>query len=119
MKRVLTAIGHLKKLSGQVKAAGEGVVNLNGQDTVFLNPAWLDELATNLDAVAEGLTGVIADKLNPPHEEFPPSEPHSVKEPGNAWVCLRCNRIWDEEVQACTICGMTQEKAKGEAEDEG
>ena len=118
MKRVLKAIGHLKKLSGQVKAAGEGVVNLNGQETVFLNPAWMDELADNLDTIAEALTDMVSDILHPTHEEFKPSEPHQVSEPGNAWVCLRCNRIWDEEVQACTICGMTQEKARGEAEDE-
>ena len=108
MKRLLEMIGHLKKLSGQVGAASEGIVNVNGQDTVFVNPKWMEELANNLDVVAGVLAEVIGERI---------SEPHIVSE-DVGWVCIKCIRVWAEEIEKCPICGITKEEAKGEDDEQ-
>ena len=109
MKRVLQIVGALKRLTGQIESASETPMNLNGQDTVLMNPKWMKELANSMNSMAEVLTEVVAERLG---------EPHIVSEGGDAWVCEKCIRIWDEEYEICPICGISKDKAKGEVKEE-
>ena len=109
MKRVLQIVGALKRLTGQIESASETPMNLNGQDTVLMNPKWMKALANSMNSMAEVLTEVVAERLG---------EPHIVSEGGDAWVCVKCNRIWAEEIEKCSICGMSKEDAGVEKKEE-
>jgi rubrerythrin len=107
MKRVLQIVGVLKKLTGHVDAASQTPMNLNGQDTVLINPEWMKELSKSLDSMAEMLMEVVAERL---------SEPHQVSDEVG-WVCVKCIRIWAEDIEECPICHISKDEAKGEEKE--
>ena len=108
MKRLLEIVGALKKLTGHVDAAAQTPMNLNGQDTILINPEWMKALSISLDGMAEVLTEVIGERLG---------EPHIVSDEVG-WVCVKCIRIWPEDDEKCPICGISKDEAKGDSEEE-
>ena len=108
MKRILEIVGALKKLTGHVDAASQTPMNLNGQDTILINPEWMQALSKSLDGMAEVLMDVIEERF---------SEPHIVSDEVG-WVCVKCIRIWPEGDEKCPICGISKDEAKGEEEEQ-
>jgi rubrerythrin len=44
------------------------------------------------------------------------SEPHQVSDEVG-WVCVKCIRIWAEEIEECPICHISKDEAKGEEKE--